>query len=207
MANKRPDRRIGRTRRALKDSLTMLVLEKGYDAVTVEEITQRADLSRTTFYLHYRDKDELLLESVDQMVNDLIQQITQLPVAAWGREGLAGDLASPSENPVQLIFEHAALNADLYRVILRVEGAFKALERLRETISSSAVGVLQITMQQEGLQLNPQVPLEVFSNYFAAALLGTITWWLEGDMPYKPTQMAENFQKLFFFGAYQVLGV
>jgi AcrR family transcriptional regulator len=82
MANKRPDRRIGRTRRALKEALTALVLEKGYDSLTVEELTQRADLSRTTFYLHYRDKEQLLLESVDVMVNDLIRQITQLPVTA-----------------------------------------------------------------------------------------------------------------------------
>lgn len=204
MANKRPDRRISRTRRALKNALTSLVLEKGYDAVTVEEITQRADLSRPTFYLHYRDKEELLLESVDAMVNDLIQRITQLPPDAWGRESLA---KSPVESPVQLIFEHAAENADLYRVILRVEGAFKALERLRETISRSAAGVLQIIAAQDGLQLDTQVPVEVFSNYFAAALLGTITWWLEGDMPYEPVRMAENFQKMFFFGAYQVLGV
>jgi AcrR family transcriptional regulator len=207
MANKKPDRRISRTRRALKDALTALVLEKGYDSVTVEEITQQADLSRTTFYLHYRDKEELLLESVDVLVNDLIQQITQLPVTAWGRENLADSPEALSSNPIQLIFEHAAEHAGLYRLVLRVEGAFTALERLRDTISSSAEGVLSVISEQEGLVLNPQVPVEIFSHYFAAALLGSITWWLEADMPYESTQMAEYFQKMFFFGAYQVLGV
>jgi AcrR family transcriptional regulator len=205
MANKRPDRRIGRTRRALKEALTALVLEKGYDSLTVEELTQRADLSRTTFYLHYRDKEQLLLESVDVMVNDLIRQITQLPVTAWGRENLAMGI-SPG-NPLKLIFDHAAENAGLYRLVLRVEGAFTAQERLRNTISSSAAGVLQVLSEQESPELKPQVPVEIFSHYFAAALLGTVTWWLEADMPYEPAQMAEYFQKMFFSGAYQALGV
>lgn len=54
MSDKQLDRRVRRTRRALQDSLTSLILEKGYDAVTVEDITDRADLGRTTFYLHYK---------------------------------------------------------------------------------------------------------------------------------------------------------
>lgn len=61
MSDKQLDRRVRRTRRALQDSLTSLILEKGYDAVTVEDITDRADLGRTTFYLHYKDKEELLI--------------------------------------------------------------------------------------------------------------------------------------------------
>jgi hypothetical protein len=53
----------------------------------------------------------------------------------------------------------------------------------------------------------PSVPIEVFSNYFAGSLLGLVTWWLESDMPYPPEQMTEMFQKLFFQGARQVLGL
>jgi AcrR family transcriptional regulator len=204
---KRPDRRTSRTRRNLKEALLVLVLEKGYEAVTVEEITHRADISRTTFYLHYRNKEQLLLECVDGMVNDLIQQISQIPLTAWGREGLGSSSSGPSNNPVQLIFEHAAEHASLYRVTLRVEGAYQALERLEEIISNTAASTLRGITDQGGVQLPPQVPLDVFSHYFAAALLGMITWWLENDTPYPPAQMAASFQKMFFFGAYQVLGV
>jgi AcrR family transcriptional regulator len=207
MSSRRPDRRISRTRRNLKEALLALVLEKGYEGITVQEITHRADISRTTFYLHYQGKEHLLLECIDGMVNDLIQQITQIPLTAWGRQGLEGSSPDPSISPVMLIFEHAAEHASLYRVTLRVEGAFQALERLRETISNSAASTLKDIADQVSVQLPPQIPLEVFSNYFAAALLGTITWWLENDMPYPPKQMATSFQKMFFLGAYQVLGV
>ena len=207
MNSKRPDRRTYRTRRNLKEALLALVLEKGYETVSVQEITHKADISRTTFYLHYRHKEQLLLECVDGMVNDLIQQITQIPLTAWGRDGLGDSSIDPSNTPVLLIFEHAAEHASLYRVILRVEGAYQALERLEEIISSTAASTLKEITDQGGVQLPPQVPLEVFSHYFAAALLGMITWWLENDMPYPPAQMATSFQKMFFFGAYQVLGV
>jgi AcrR family transcriptional regulator len=118
MDSKKPDRRRNRTRRNLKEALLALVLEKGYEGITVEEITHRADISRTTFYLHYRDKEQLLLELVDGMVNDLILQITQLPFTAWGREGLKGATPDPSSSPVMLIFKHAAEHANLYRVTL-----------------------------------------------------------------------------------------
>jgi AcrR family transcriptional regulator len=207
MMNKRPDRRTNRTRRNLKEALLALVLEKGYDTVTIQEITHRADISRTTFYLHYRDKEQLLLECVDGMVNDLIQQIAKIPLTAWGREGLENNSIDPSNNPVQLIFEHAAEHANLYRVTLRVEGAYQALERLQEIISDTAAATLKEIADQGGVQLPPQVPLEVFSHYFAAALLGMITWWLENNTPYPPVHMATSFQKMFFYGAYQVLEV
>jgi hypothetical protein len=59
----------------------------------------------------------------------------------------------------------------------------------------------------EGLEVRPEVPLEVFANYFAGSLLGILTWWLEKDMPYTPEEMTDMFQKLFFQGARQVLGL
>ena len=59
MKSNKPDRRVNRTRRLLREALLALIMEEGYDAVTIEEITDRADLGRTTFYLHYRDKEDL----------------------------------------------------------------------------------------------------------------------------------------------------
>ncbi len=56
------DRRVLRTHAALQDALLDLILEKRYDEITVEEITDWANVGRTTFYLHYQDKDALLLD-------------------------------------------------------------------------------------------------------------------------------------------------
>src|SRR6185436_12449618 len=57
----RPDRRVARSRRALKEALTDLILEQGYESVTVQDIIDRADVGRSTFYSHFLDKDDLLM--------------------------------------------------------------------------------------------------------------------------------------------------
>ena len=59
--HRRPDRRVNRTRRALKEALTDLILEKGYEHVTVGDVLDRADVGRSTFYAHFVDKDALLM--------------------------------------------------------------------------------------------------------------------------------------------------
>ena len=67
MKEKKEDRRVGRTRRLMHEALMALIVEKGYETVTVQDILDRADVGRSTFYAHYRDKDELLLSSFEHL--------------------------------------------------------------------------------------------------------------------------------------------
>jgi len=62
-----------------------------------------------------------------------------------------------------------------------------------------------VRLARERPSIRPVIPLEVFSNYFAGALLGSLTWWLENDLPYPSQQMAEMFETMFFQGARQAL--
>ncbi|MGH9856414.1 MAG: TetR/AcrR family transcriptional regulator, partial [Acidobacteriota bacterium] len=78
-ANKRPDRRVQRTRELLRDALTSAVLEKGYEATTVQDILDRANLGRSTFYAHYRDKDELLVSGFEHLRQIFEEYDGQLP--------------------------------------------------------------------------------------------------------------------------------
>jgi AcrR family transcriptional regulator len=210
---KKADRRKNRTRGALRDALLALILEQGYDTVKVEEITERANLGRTTFYLHYRDKEELFLETIQTLVADLIDQISQIPISAWslGTEALHHDTYSSSEagpaQPILLTFNHAAENADLYRIILRGEGATRAVQRLRSVMTQAIADFFMVKEERENLTINPMVSMEVFANYLAGAWLGTITWWLEQDMPFTAEEMTRMFQKMLFHGAREVLGI
>jgi len=199
------DRRVNRTRRALRDAFFALILEKGYEAVTVEEITNQADLGRTTFYLHYRDKEDLLMESIGELVDDLVEQMSHLPLGDWKLDLSVSNSQAPPA--ITLPFQHVAQNARLYRIILRGEGNFSISERLREIIVQASGEIIQVMLEKERLAINPQLPLEVFMNYLAAAWLGLITWWLEKEMPYTPEQMATMFQMMFIRGARDVLGV
>jgi AcrR family transcriptional regulator len=201
MENKKLDRRVSRTRRLLRDALMSLILESGYDAVTIEDITNQADVGRTTFYLHYRDKEELLLESIDAIIEDLMAQIAHIPLSAWSfSDGV-------SISPIQLIFQHGAKHIDLYRVMLRGEGVSKAQGRIRNTISNAAKEFFNVRMVKEDISIQPVVALDFFVNYFAGALMGVLAWWLENNMPYPPDVMANMFQRTFVPGAMEVLGV
>jgi len=193
MNHRKIDRRILRTRRALKDAMLALVLEQGFDAVTIEQITHRADLGRTTFYLHYRDKEELLLESIRELIDDLVAHIRV-----------------SNSSPILLAFQHAAENADLYRIILRGEGAYSAVERLRKTINQTIEELfkefLQARADVEPDLIRSSFPLEVVTNFLAGSLLGLLTWWLEERPPYTTEQMADMFRRLFLDGIRETLG-
>jgi AcrR family transcriptional regulator len=196
------DRRARRTRRLLKEALFSLILEKGYDAVTIEEITGRADLGRTTFYLHYKDKEDLLVEAIDSIAAELI---ARLPPPAWNVVDPRREDGGLVMDAIRVTFQHAAENAQLYRIILRGEGAKQANRRIHAIIRQRASELIHERLP--GDSLNPLVPLDVFTNYFAGTLLATITWWLEADIPYPPEEMAEMFRMLFFQGGRKVLRI
>lgn len=207
MRNRKQDRRVSRTRRNLRNALMSLILEKGYDSVTIEEITHRADVGRTTFYLHYKDKEDLLLENIDAIIEEFIEQISSVPLSAWAMSLGDDDTLGEGLSPVMLVFQHAAENADLYRVMLRGEGLSRAQNQIRNVISSAVRDFLQNWIDKDNLVMIPSVSLDFFTNYFAGSLIGILTWWLEKEMPYEPSKMAVMFQKMFYPGAKEVLGV
>lgn len=187
----RLDRRVTRTRRHLREALMQLILEKGYDAVTIEDITERAELGRTTFYLHYRDKEDLLLESIEATAQELYQQI-------YPEKGLQGP-SSPQEglHAIERVFTHAAANSLLYRIILKGGAASKVRHTILNFLSEAALPIFERNLPHPGVF---QVPLKAVSSYFAASLLGFLTWWLEEDIPYPPEEASRFFTQLFLFG-------
>ena len=195
MNQRKPDRRVQRTRRQLQDALMSLILEKGYDAVTVEDITGSADLGRTTFYLHYKDKEELLVQSLEAVFDDLVAQIQQRSIDDWVALG---------QGPWTLAFQHAADNARFYQIILRGQGGNTIKNRVLDYIASTAQATISRRAQEMGVTLS--MPIEVLSSYVASSLLGLIAWWLENERPYTVAQMDDYFRQLTMHGTAQVMG-
>lgn len=196
MADARPkkklDRRAVRTRRALRDALIALILEKGYDAITVQDITDYADLNRGTLYLHYRDKQDLLLSSSEEMYDDLVAQLT--PVSP---ENLTVDV--PERN-LTLIYQHVAANADFYRVMLGDHGVPAFVRRLRHVIEHWGLARFE-TLRALGMPLT-SLPVEFVVSYTSGAIIGVIEWWLENDMPIPPEVLAKYTLELSVSGVY-----
>ena len=209
------DRRVERTCKALKQALYELLEEKSFDQVTVEEITDRANLGRATFYLHYKDKEDLLLEDVIELVDQMVEETTGMPWLRWRENSEGTNSMTIRPIPMVMVFQHVAENANYYRIILRGQSMHSVSGRLRAIIIKAIKDVGMARSQEGSLAGEPQdrlkggtqVPLDVIANYYAGSVIGLVTWWLENDMPYSAVQMAGYFQKLFFPGLMQVLGL
>ena len=182
------DRRKQRTRALLRDAMIALILEKGYDAVTVQDITDRANLGRATFYLHYKGgKDELLLSMLEDIQTEILQQVGTISEA-----GLLTDGQSPSV----YAFKYAEENADFHRAMLGSSGLASAFTRYRK--SSAA----QIQTQLEPLLPadKTSVSAELLANFVVGALNALIIWWLESDRTYSAEDMARIYHQLVTTG-------
>lgn len=200
MPVEKTDRRVLRTRRQLREALITLILEKGYDTVKVEDITDRADLGRTTFYLHYRDKEELLLDSIEVIADELKARI--------GINALENSAGNQATIPITerggagilMVMRHAAANSTLYRIILNGGAAAHVLNHIRTLLADTARQVIEYRLQQFQPPVVLTVPMDVICAFFASSLLGFITWWLDNALPYTPEEMADYFANIFFNG-------
>jgi AcrR family transcriptional regulator len=181
--NIRKDRRRQRTRQLLRESLIALILERGYDGVTIQDITNRANLGRATFYLHYADKEELLLTMLQEVVDGLLMQI-EMPTL---------DNVAQQSPPVLMAFQHAATNRDLYRAMLGTHSSHSVMGRLRMYLSAA--------LQKQAYPMQSTVvPIEVVCTHTAGGILSLISWWIENDTTYSAEQIAAMAQQINLFG-------
>ena len=202
------DRRVQRTRRALRNALLELVKEKKYDDISVEEITQHANLGRATFYLHYKDKEDLLVDEFNAIVNERARTISDIPFSAW-LPALDPDNAAENKPAIPLLmaFQHVNNHADLYRILLKSEKSDRTLERIRKIISQAISEFMQKKLENDPIPILFEVPIDLLAAYFSGALLSCVDWWFEQELSYTPEEMTRMFQRLFFPGARKILGV
>ena len=190
------DRRVQRTRKMLREALMALILEEGYDEISIQDITEKANLGRATFYLHFRDKDELLLEVMDQLVVIFFEQVPQGIAAQWHLE---------DTKSIVKLFDFAAEHHDLYRILTIGRGGITAARQLHSSIAENIKVYLQSEQDQKGTE--PEVPIDFIANHLSGALLATIYWWLESDLPYSSEEMAAMFQRINLLDRQRWLGV
>jgi AcrR family transcriptional regulator len=163
------DRRVRRTRAALRDALIGLVVERGYDRITVRDVLDRADIGRSTFYAHYRDKDALFASCFEDLRDDLEREMNEL--------GRAGDPVKP----LSVIFEHAHRHQQVYRAVGTEHLHRMIFEVMRDHLCT-----------HDELRL----PVDVAAEYHASALVGILGWWVRADFPHTPTEMARMIREL-----------
>lgn len=203
------DRRIQRTRQALRSALLEIIKENKYDSISVEEITQRANLGRATFYLHYKDKEDLLVDVFNEIVNERARTISNIPFSAWLPELENPDRSTENKPvlPLLMAFRHIRHHADLYQILLKNEKSDRTLERIRKIIAQSITEFLQKKLENDPIPILFEVPIDLLAAYFSGALLSSVHWWFEQELSYTSEEMTRMFQRLFFPGARKILAV
>lgn len=171
------DRRVKRTQNLLARALIALTLEKGYEAVTIRDITERADIGYATFFRHYHDKDALLLDVLDVVLEEMMALL---------RPSTPG--ADPAADGA-LIFRYVGAQSELCRVLLGSRGSAELARRIQ---AAGARGVLEDNRPLPG----SLIPPEIAAYHLVASSMSLIAWWLEHDMPYPPERMGAIYSEL-----------
>ena len=190
MDQQKQDRRSQRTQQALMDALIALLAVKNYDEISINDIVDRANVGRATFYAHYQDKDDLLRNGFERVLDMLLQHIS---------------LVETDQN-LQLdttpLFLHAKGHYELYRMLVWGSGF--------EVLTRDGHAALGAKFQQSFALIlsgkpEPPVPLDILSYSLAGTLLILLKWWLDNKMPYPPEYMNSIFQQLVMPGIQNIL--
>lgn len=181
------DRRAARTQKALHSALMSLILRKGYEAITVQDIIDEADVGRSTFYSHHTGKEDLLRSGFQTLRAELAEAQRTAGAKAGGRQDelLGFSLA---------MFEHACEYKHIYRALVGGRGGVIAVNEIRRTLSEI------VKKELSGVQEDEVVPQEVRIQFVVGAFTTMLMWWLERRPMPTPSQVDAIFRRLVING-------
>jgi AcrR family transcriptional regulator len=182
MAQEKLNRRIQRTRQLLQTALLQLIEEKGYDAISIQDITEKANLGRSTFYLHYPSKDALLLDHHAEFA-------THLKLWKLSREELLSD--EPQTALLRFLKELSRAR-DFYLKISRAKDSEFIMRGVRQQMIQNLSESLRMAFPD----LSPNKPLEILTTYIIGAQLALIDWWMNQRTPYTADEILNSLHQL-----------
>lgn len=197
-ANQTIDRRIARTQLAIREALVKLINEKGFDALTVRDIVVLANINRGTFYLHYKDKFDLL----EKTETGILNEIYQIFVLA---NSIRDEDTQGTDQLQQLIISllvYVKDHAELMHAILGLQGDYSFVKHFRVMLDQNLkLGVL-LSLKEE----NFLVPKEYLIAYIIQAHLGVLQSWLGSGCQEPPAEIARILFQLSFNGPMRAAG-
>jgi AcrR family transcriptional regulator len=175
------DRRVRKTKQRLNEALNGLMVEKGYDKVTVQDIINRADVGRSTFYAHYETKDDLLMSKIEHLIENMHLALGDAPA-----------LSGPVIRCLPL-FLHLSENHLIFKSMIGSHGIAMVSELVHAGLLQHVTEILE--RRNTGGDRHA-VPVDARAGFLTGSLLALAQWWLDRDMPYSPEQMDEMFQAL-----------
>ena len=176
----RHQRRKSRTYRLLKETTKKLLVQKGYQDLTIQDISDTADVARGTFYVHFHDKDDAVWAVAKDVFLQLQTALTQLPTPM-----------SPDVRYCKwlLFFRLIEAHQPLLHVILGERGNSVLINRLIVFLND----VVRENLEEHPVEMFQEVPTTFAAQFLAGALTRILVWWFEQDEQVSPEQMAKMF--------------
>ncbi|MFM9331133.1 TetR/AcrR family transcriptional regulator [Paenibacillus mesotrionivorans] len=172
------DRRIRKSQHAIKTAVIELMMEKDFDQITIQDISERADVSRRTIYLHYMDKFDLLDKLIEEHIHEM-QELCYLAEDKMDYRSMGG-----------LWFEYLESHSLFFSAILTSKGGPFFRNRLLEFFLE------KLTMKENDISLGGKSGLpegeEVDIQFLGAAIVGVVEWWIKNGRPHPPDFMAQR---------------
>jgi AcrR family transcriptional regulator len=176
------DRRIVRSKDALKQALLSLMMKKKFSSISITEIVELVNYNRGTFYAHYDNKEALLDEIIDELMDEF-KQAYRSPY----EQVKVFHVAEMSANAIK-IFEHIHTRASSYSALVNSDVLHVIKDRMYRVLQQ-----LSITDME---QMNNEINHELLTVYSVSSLHGLIFYWIENAFPYSPSYMQEQLHKL-----------
>lgn len=187
MRNTKADRRSQRTRGLLSGALVALMVEQRYDEITIQDIIDRANVGRSTFYAHYLDKEDLLVSNFTRTIDSLIEH---------GDPGTRPGLAP--------FFRHVQSQQQLYKALVRGGGIDLLYKKSQAHIQRSIKTYLEALIPAGQ---PPAAPVDLIAECMAGTMLTMLKWWLDHEMPRSPEEMDRLFHDLMLPGIVATLQI
>ena len=179
------DRRVERTRELLQKALIELITERGYDAITIQDIVDRANIGRTTFYLHYNSKDELFISCHEAMVSKFLIA----PLHPLSREEL---LSPDAPQGLKSAYQHLEDSRAMLYAIFQGKDSLLIMRQIRDWNARE----IETNLRNVFAEAESTIPLDVLANYLAGAQIALMHWWLEKRQPHTLANLAQTFHRL-----------
>ncbi|MDY6867560.1 MAG: TetR/AcrR family transcriptional regulator [Chloroflexota bacterium] len=194
--NKSQDPRVRRTKNRLQKALMELIIEKGYQSLTVQEIVDRADVNRTTFYRQFQDKDDLMRFVIDDMVDQILTELEK----PKGQKKY--DFTFVTAKQLAGLFKCAAKHKDLFKALVNEKGTPAFHYHFIKTFET----VLHKRIEQSGINMDRfPIPISMVVTYLTNAYVAVLNWWLSHHDEYSAEFVAEKIVELMLDGIYNFL--
>lgn len=180
---KKMDRRILRTRDTLGDALVALMHEKSFDDITVQEVLDRAGVGRSTFYVHYRDKDDLFVSDLEDFLEMFSTALT--------RHGASTKRLAP----VGELFTHVREAREFYAALVR-SGKVNDVQTLGRGFFARSI---EQRLEMAGVGTDA-VRRAAQAHALAGSLFSLLDWWIDKGMKVDPKEMDDLFHRMAWNG-------